>query len=301
LSSVYSDGDTFSRVLFLPEITDYSSSKKTGVEMIKVIIAGAAGRMGQRIAHMVEAHPGLEYAAAFEAADHPDIGRDVGELALGRKNGVIIGEGLESAIDAGDVLIDFTFHKATMEFARLAAKNGTAMVTGTTGLTAENLDELQVLAKNFPCVQAPNMSICVNVLFKLAKKTAAILGEDYDIEIVEAHHNRKKDAPSGTALKLGEMAAEGTGRVLGEVGVFERNGIIGERKAGEIGIQSIRAADIVGEHTVYFAGPGERIELTHRAHSRDHFAKGAATAAAWVVGKECGVYSMFDVLGLSDL
>lgn len=269
--------------------------------MIKVIIAGAAGRMGQRIAHMVDQHPGLEYAAAFEAPGHPDIGKDVGVIALGRENGVLISEGLESVVDKGDVIIDFTFHKATMEFAKIASANKTAMVIGTTGLTPENLTELKELAQNFACVQAPNMSICVNALFKLVKKTAAILGDDYDIEIIESHHNKKKDAPSGTALKLGEMAAEGVNRNLAEVGVYERNGIIGERKPKEIGIQAIRAADIVGEHTVYFAGPGERIELTHRAHSRDHFAKGAATAAAWIVGKDNGVYSMFDVLGLQDL
>jgi 4-hydroxy-tetrahydrodipicolinate reductase len=269
--------------------------------MKKVIIAGAAGRMGQRVANMVHAHPGLVYGAAFEAPGSPAIGRDAGEVAGLGPIGVTIVEGLEKAIDQGDVIIDFTFHKATMEFARLAAGTGTAMVIGTTGLTADELAELKTLAKNFPCVQAPNMSVCVNVLFKLVKKTAAILGEDYDIEIIEAHHNKKKDAPSGTALKLGEMAAAGVGSDLAEVGVFARQGIIGERKKKEIGIQTIRAADIVGEHTVYFAGPGERLELTHRAHSRDHFAKGAATAAAWVVGKECGVYSMFDVLGLQDL
>lgn len=269
--------------------------------MIKVIIAGAAGRMGQRIAHMVSIHPELEYTAAFEAKGSPAIGKDAGLLALGSENGVIIGEGVESVIDKGDVIIDFTFHKATMEFARAAAKHKKAMVIGTTGLSAENLAELQELAKDFPCVQAPNMSICVNVLFKLAKKTAAILGDDYDIEILEAHHNKKKDAPSGTALKLAELAAEGLNRNLDDVVVLERNGIIGERKPKEIGIQTLRAADIVGEHTVYFAGPGERIELVHRAHSRDHFAKGATTAAAWIVDKECGVYSMFDVLGLHDL
>ena len=269
--------------------------------MIKVIIAGAAGRMGQRVGYMVNSHPGLEYAGAFEAPGSSAIGKDAGVLALGAENGVIIGEGLESVIDQGDVIIDFTFHKATMEFARLAARHNKAMVIGTTGLSAENLLELQELAKNFPCVQAPNMSICVNVLFKLVKKTAAILGDDYDIEIIEAHHNKKKDAPSGTALKLAEMAADGVNRNLKDVVVLERSGIIGERKPKEIGIQTVRAADIVGEHTVYFAGPGERIELVHRAHSRDHFAKGATTAAAWVVGKECGVYSMFDVLGLQDL
>lgn len=268
--------------------------------MIKVIIAGAAGRMGQRVAHMVNLHPQLTYAAAFEAKGNPCIGRDAGQLGGGDKNGVIIGEGIESVIDRGDVIIDFTFHKATMEFARVAARHGKAMVIGTTGLSAENLAELRELAKKFPCVQAPNMSVCVNVLFKLVKKTAAILGDDYDIEIIEAHHNKKKDAPSGTALKLAEMAAEGVNRKLDDVVVLERSGIIGERKPNEIGIQSIRAADIVGEHTVLFAGPGERIEMVHRAHSRDHFARGATTAAAWIVGRECGLYSMFDVLGLQD-
>ncbi len=269
--------------------------------MIKVIIAGAAGRMGQRVANMVNRHPQLQYAAAFEAQGHPAIGKDAGLLATGEANGVVIGEGIESAINKGDVIIDFTFHKATMEFARIAAVHGRAMVIGTTGLSQENLAELRELAKNFPCVQAPNMSVCVNVLFKLVKKTAALLGDDYDIEVIEAHHNKKKDAPSGTALKLAEMAAEGLDRNLREVGVFTRNGIIGERGAKEIGIQSIRAADIVGEHSVFFAAAGERIELVHRAHSRDHFARGAATAAAWIVGRAHGMYSMFDVLDLQDL
>jgi len=269
--------------------------------MINVIIAGAAGRMGQRVAHMVKSNPGLNYAAAFEASGSPAIGKDAGLLATGEENGVIIGEGLESVIDNGEVIIDFTFHKATMSFAKIAARHNKAMVIGTTGLSPADLDELTELAKKFPCVQAPNMSVCVNVLFKLAKKAASILGDDYDIEIVEAHHSKKKDAPSGTALKLAEMAASGVNRELSEVAVYERNGIIGERVPGEIGIQSIRAADIVGEHTIYFAGQGERIELAHRAHSRDHFAKGAVTAAAWIVGKEYGVYSMFDVLDLKDL
>ncbi len=269
--------------------------------MTKVIIAGAAGRMGQRIAAMVEKHPDLTYAAAFEASGNPGIGKDAGEIAGLGKNGVVIAEGLEAVVDQGDVIIDFTFHKATMEFAEIAAEHKKAMVIGTTGLSEENLSDLARYAEKFPCVQAPNMSVCVNVLFKLAKKTAAILGEDYDIEIIEAHHNKKKDAPSGTAIKLGEMAAEGLESNFSEVAVFERHGIIGERKSQEIGIQTIRAADIVGEHTLYFAGPGERIELTHRAHSRDHFAKGAATAAAWVAGRENGMYTMFDVLGLQDL
>lgn len=268
--------------------------------MTKVIIAGATGRMGQTIAHLVQAHPELEYTGAFEAAGNPSVGRDIGEIVFGEKNGVIIGESLESVIDQGDVIIDFTFHTATMEFARIAAKHGTAMVIGTTGLSAEELDELKELSNSFPCVQAPNMSVCVNVLFKLTRKVAELLGDDYDIEILEAHHNKKKDAPSGTALMLGEMAAEGVNRKLADVGVYERNGIIGERDPNEIGIQTLRAADIVGEHTVYFAAAGERMELSHRAHSREHFARGAAAAAAWVAGKENGKYDMFDVLGLQD-
>lgn len=269
--------------------------------MVKVIIAGANGRMGRRVGHWVTEHPELEYTGAFEVSGSPVIGKDIGELTGLGRNGVIIGEGLESVIDQGDVIIDFTFHAATIDFARIAAKYGKAMVIGTTGLTGDDLAELKDLAKSFPCVQAPNMSVCVNVLFKLVKKAASLLGDEYDIEIVEAHHKMKKDAPSGTALRLGEMAAEGVGRKLDDVGVFERNGIIGERKAGEIGIQTIRAADIVGEHTVYFAGDGERIELSHRAHTRDHFAKGAARAAAWVVKQPNGIYTMFDILGLEDL
>ena len=268
--------------------------------MMKVIVAGAAGRMGRRIGYMVDQHPSLAYAGAFEAPGSEHIGSDAGELAGIGANGVIIGEGLQSVIDSGDVIIDFTFHQATMEFARLASARNKAMVIGTTGLSSDELEELTGLAAQFPCVQAPNMSVCVNVLLKLVQKTAALLGGDYDIEIIETHHNKKKDAPSGTALKLGELAAEAVGSRLDEVGVFERSGIIGERTPGEIGIQTIRAADVVGEHTVYFAGPGERIELTHRAQTRDHFARGATVAAAWLEGKANGIYSMFDVLDLQN-
>ncbi|MBT8361551.1 MAG: 4-hydroxy-tetrahydrodipicolinate reductase [Deltaproteobacteria bacterium] len=269
--------------------------------MTKVIVAGAAGRMGRAIGYMVEKHAELTYSAGFETSDNPAIGSDAGECAGLGPNGVIIQDGLSSVIDHGDVIIDFTFHKATMEFARIAARHNTSMVIGTTGLTSDELAELAELSAHFSCVQAPNMSVCVNVLLKLVKKTAAILGDDYDIEIIEAHHNKKKDAPSGTALKLGEMAAEGRERNFAEVGVCQRYGIIGERKPHEIGIQTIRAADIVGEHTVYFAGTGERIELSHRAHTRDHFARGATVAAAWLKGKPNGMYSMFDVIGLQDL
>lgn len=269
--------------------------------MVKVIVAGAAGRMGRRITYMVEQHPELQLVGGFEQEGNPELGRDLGELAGISKTGVTLSAGLESVIDKGDVIIDFTFHESTMKFARLAAEHKKAMVIGTTGLSQDNLAELKTLAADFPCVQAPNMAVGVNVLFKVARKVAAILGDDYDIEIVEAHHRMKKDAPSGTALKLGEMVAEGVNRDLNKVGVFERNGMIGERTDQEIGIQTIRAGDIVGEHTVYFAGAGERLEITHRAHSRDNFAKGATLAAAWVTKQDNGMYSMFDVLGLQDL
>jgi 4-hydroxy-tetrahydrodipicolinate reductase len=269
--------------------------------MSKVIIAGAAGRMGRRIGYMVNEHPELQVAAGFERPDSPDAGKDMGELGGYGSNGVTVANDLAAVIDQGDVIIDFTFHEATMEIARQAAQKNRAMVIGTTGLSQENLQELAELCNNFPCVQAPNMAVGVNVLFKLAAKVASILGNDYDMEIVEAHHRMKKDAPSGTAMKLGEVMAKAVGRNLDEDGVFSRHGIIGERTDKEIGLQTIRAGDIVGEHTVYFAGAGERLELTHRAHSRDNFARGAALAAAWVGKQPNGLYNMFDVLGLQDL
>ncbi|MFZ5758014.1 MAG: 4-hydroxy-tetrahydrodipicolinate reductase [Thermodesulfobacteriota bacterium] len=269
--------------------------------MTKVIVAGAAGRMGKRIGYMVTQNSALALVGGFEQANSPAVGKDIGEVGGYGAVGATIAPNLEAIIDRCDVIIDFTFHAATMGFARIAAQHNKAMVIGTTGLSAENLAELKELAARIAIVQSPNMAVGVNVLFKLTQKVAAILGNDYDIEIVEAHHRMKKDAPSGTALKLGEMAALGVGRDLAKVGVFERNGIIGERTSEEIGIQTIRAGDIVGEHTVYFAGPGERIELIHRAHSRDNFARGAALAAAWVTGKPHGMYTMFDVLGLTDI
>ncbi|WP_028579454.1 4-hydroxy-tetrahydrodipicolinate reductase [Desulfogranum japonicum] len=269
--------------------------------MINVIVAGAGGRMGQRICAMVQQHPQLRVSAAFEHPDSAAIGEDVGVISGLGNLGIPISAGLEAVIDQGDVIIDFTFHKATMQFAEIAAKHKRAMVIGTTGLGAEEVEQLRQLADaSFPCVQSPNMAVGVNVLFKLVEKTAAVLGDAYDVEIVEAHHRMKKDAPSGTALKLGEMAAKALGRDLQQVGVMERNGIIGERTDQEIGIQTIRAGDIVGEHTVYFAGAGERIEISHRATNRDNFARGAALAAAWVTQQKNGMYTMFDVLDLAN-
>jgi 4-hydroxy-tetrahydrodipicolinate reductase len=268
--------------------------------MIKVLIAGAAGRMGKRIAYMVNEHPDLQLAGGFEVPGNANVGADIGVVAGLGSLGIAIADSFEAVADSGDVVIDFTFHKATMELAQKAAAHKKAMIIGTTGLSQGNLDELARLCANFPCVQSPNMAVGVNVLFKAAAKIAAVLGDSYDIEIVEAHHKMKKDAPSGTALKLGELVAQAVNRNLDEVGVYARHGMIGERTAKEIGIQTIRGGDIVGEHTVYYAGAGERIEITHRAHSRDNFAKGAAVAAAWVANKPNGLYTMFDVLGLQD-
>ncbi|MEW6219132.1 MAG: 4-hydroxy-tetrahydrodipicolinate reductase [Thermodesulfobacteriota bacterium] len=269
--------------------------------MTRVIVTGAAGQMGKRNIAMTCQAEGMTLAAAVERPDHPALGQDAGEVAGCGRLGVPITGSLAAVLDQGDVVIDFTFHTATMEHARLAARAGRAMVIGTTGLSATDLVELQELSSGFACVQSPNMAVGVNVLFKIAARMAGILGSGYDIEIVEAHHRRKKDAPSGTALKLGEVVAQALGRDLGEVGVFARHGMIGQRTDQEIGIQTVRAGDIVGEHTVLFAGPGERLELIHRAHSRDNFARGAVLAAAWVNDRPHGLYTMFDVLGLADL
>lgn len=268
---------------------------------VKAIIAGAAGRMGRTITQLIFQEKEIDVVAAFEAPDNPHVGRDLGEIAGLPKTGIIIEDSLEKVIDKGDVIIDFTFHKASLNHVRINAKYGKAMVLGTTGFSKEELSEIHELAKrHFPLVQDYNMSMGINLLTKLVEITARVLSEGYDVEIIEAHHRMKKDAPSGTALKLANAIA----RVLGRSEKnfrFCREGIIGERPATEIGIQTIRGGDIVGEHTVLFAGIGERLELTHRASSRETFAKGAIRAALWVVGKAPGVYTMLDVLGLKEL
>jgi len=267
--------------------------------MVKAIVAGACGRMGTRIINIIKGTEGIKLAGAFERPDFPHIGKDAGTLAGIGEAGVILEDGLEKVIEKGDVVIDFTFHKASLNHARLCAKNKRPMVIGTTGFEEEELQEVHDLAKgNFPLVQAYNMSTGINLLYKLVELTAKVLKEGYDIEIIEAHHRMKKDAPSGTALKLADVIAKAMGWNLEECARYARKGIIGERPQNEIGVQTIRGGDIVGEHTVLFAGIGERIELIHRASSRDTFAKGAVRAAKWVVDKDPGVYDMHDVLGL---
>jgi 4-hydroxy-tetrahydrodipicolinate reductase len=266
--------------------------------MIRAIVAGAAGRMGGRIINMIHVTEGIRLGAAFERGDSPAVRKDVGEVAGLPRMGITVEAGLKPVLDQGDVLIDFTYHEASLAHARQAAASQKPMVIGTTGFSTEELTEIRKLAAGFPCVLAPNMSVGINLLYNLVETAAKVLGRDYDIEIVEAHHRMKKDAPSGTAMQLGRVAAAAIGEDLDSVGVFQRHGLIGERGRKEIGIQTLRAGDIVGEHTVLFGGIGERIELTHKASSRDTFAKGAVRAALWIVGQPHGLYDMQDVLGL---
>lgn len=266
--------------------------------MIRAIVAGAGGRMGGRIINMINNTEGITLKAAFEHPDSPAVGQDAGVVAGTRSLGVTVADSLDSVIDQGDVVIDFTISEASLKHSRVAALHKKSMVIGTTGLASEELVEIRQLAKDFPCVLAPNMSVGVNLLYRLVDIAARVLGDDYDVEIVEAHHRMKKDAPSGTALQLGRVIAASLGRDFEEVGLFERHGFIGERSKKEIGIQTLRAGDIVGEHTVLFGGIGERIEVVHKASNRDTFAKGAVRAALWIAEQPAGFYDMQDVLGL---
>jgi 4-hydroxy-tetrahydrodipicolinate reductase len=266
--------------------------------MIRIGVAGAAGKMGSRIAALSKEYEGLQLAAAFERTGHPDIGKDVGILAGSGETGIMLAEGFGEIIDSVDLIIDFTSVESTKENLKAASARGKAMVIGTTGFTAADIGEMDPLFKGIPCVMASNMSLGVNLLLKVLGDVAAALGDDYDIEIVEAHHRLKKDAPSGTALKMARVIADAVHRNIDEVAVYARKGIIGQRTKKEIGIQTVRAGDIVGEHTVLFGGLGERIEIAHKASSRDTFARGALRAALWLEGKGPGLYDMQDVLGL---
>ncbi|MEK7267627.1 MAG: 4-hydroxy-tetrahydrodipicolinate reductase, partial [Nitrospirota bacterium] len=236
--------------------------------MIKIAVAGAAGRMGSRITALSKDYPELKLAGAFEKKGHSETGKDIGTITGIGETGVKLSDSLGSIIDNADVIIDFTSPASTMENIRLASTKGKAMVIGTTGLSKDEIKEIEILSKKIPCVVASNMSTGVNLLLKILQDVARVLGDEYDIEIVESHHRLKKDAPSGTALKMAQVIADAVNRNLDEVAVYARKGIIGERTKKEIGIQTIRAGDIVGEHTVIFGGLGERIEITHKASSR---------------------------------
>ena len=268
--------------------------------MIKAVVTGAAGRMGSRIVNVLSTSEGIRLSGAVERKGHALVGQDAYGPAGLPAGGTLtlITDDLPAALKAGDVLIDFTFPEASLGNIKVCAELGKPMVIGSTGFSADQMREINKYVQKVPCVLSPNMSIGVNLCFKILEEVAKTIGEDYDMEIVEAHHRMKKDAPSGTAMKMAQIIAKAVNRNLDEVGVYARKGMIGERTKKEIGIQTLRAGDIVGEHTVLFAGKGERIEITHRAHSRDTFAAGAVRAAKWVVGKTPGLYDMQDVLGL---
>lgn len=268
--------------------------------MIKAVVTGAAGRMGSRIINVLSASEGIRLSAAVERKGHPLVGQDSCGAAGIPSGGVlnVITDDLAAALKAGDVLIDFTAPEASLEHVRACAEQGKAVVIGSTGFTREQLAEVNKHGQKVPCVLSPNMSVGVNVCFKVLADLAKILGPDFDAEIVEWHHRLKKDAPSGTAVRMGEVVARALGRDYQKAAKYHREGVTGVRTNEEIGMQTVRGGDIVGEHTVYFIGMGERIELTHRAHTRDMFARGAVRAAKWVVGKKPGLYDMQDVLGL---
>jgi len=269
--------------------------------MIKIIVTGASGRMGQRLVAAVAAGGDTQLVGATERAGHAAISKDAGLLAGAGELKVMIQDDLAGLLKStkAEVVIDFTAPAATLKHAEACAKAKCAMVIGTTGLSAEERARIKEITKPIPVLLAPNMSVGVNLMFHLSRIAAQLLGDGFDIEVIEAHHRLKKDAPSGTAVRLGEVLAEARGWKYPADARFHREGLIGERKDREIGMQTIRAGDIVGEHTVLFAGTGERLEIIHRATSRDTFARGAVRAARWVVQQKPGLYSMQDLLGLT--
>lgn len=268
---------------------------------VRVAIAGTGGRMGQTLVAAILAQQDIKLAAALEVAGSPLLSRDAGG-PLGQATGVVVGSDVAAALRDADVLIDFTRPAATVAHVNACAEAGVGAVIGTTGLSEADKKALAEAARTIPLVYAPNMSVGVNVLLKLVALAAQRLGGDYDVEILEMHHRHKVDAPSGTALQLGEAAAAALGRDLKTDGVFARDGVIGERKPGAIGFAALRGGDVIGDHTVIFAGPGERIELAHKASSRTTFAHGALRAARFVAARRAakapGLYDMRDVLGL---
>jgi 4-hydroxy-tetrahydrodipicolinate reductase len=268
--------------------------------MIGAVVAGIAGRMGSRVAQILVESEGIELAGGFEFSRHPLVGKDLAQAIGSSPTGKMIGGRIEDVLEDADVIIDFTNAVSSLEHLKAASSRGIPMVIGSTGFAKDQLDEARKLAGAVSCVISPNMSVGVNILFKMVADAARLLGDGFDVEIVEAHHRFKKDAPSGTAIKLAQTIASALDRDLGKVGVYERHGMIGERTGPEIGIQTVRGGDIVGEHTVIFASLGERIEIIHRAHSRDNFARGAVRAAKWVIGRPSGLYDMGDVLGIKN-
>ncbi len=265
---------------------------------IRLAIAGSAGRMGRTLIEAALASDDLRIAVALEQTAHSDIGRDCGEF-LGRRTGTAISADL-NAIANADVLIDFTRPEGALAHLKKCRASGVKMVIGTTGFDAAGKATIAAAASDIAIVFAPNMSVGVNAMLKLLEVGARILNPGYDIEIVETHHRHKVDAPSGTALQMGEVIATALGTRLDDVAVFDRHGVTGERRPGSIGFAALRGGDVVGDHTVLFAGAGERIEITHKAASRAGYAMGSLRAARFVAGKSRGLYDMQDVLGLKS-
>lgn len=266
---------------------------------MKIGIVGCAGRMGRMLLKQVLETEGCELVGGTERPGSPNLGADLGSLAGQAPLGRVVGDDAKALFEAADVVIDFTAPAATRMHAKLAVETGTGLVVGTTGLSAEDLAEIRTAAEAAPIMQSFNMSMGVTLLADLVQRAAAALGPDFDIEIVEMHHKHKVDAPSGTAILLGEAAAAGRGVELDAVSQRGRDGFTGERRKGDIGFAALRGGDVVGEHTVYLAGAGERLELTHRATARAIFAVGAVRAALWLENREPGrLYTMKDVLGL---
>ncbi|HET9489446.1 MAG TPA: 4-hydroxy-tetrahydrodipicolinate reductase [Methylomirabilota bacterium] len=271
---------------------------RRGVPTIDVVVAGAAGRMGSRLVACLADTDGLRLVGALEAPGHAALDRDAGEVAGVSRLGVALTSDAGAALGPDRVIVEFTAPEATLAHLRLAANAGARAVVGTTGLSGAQRDEITGLARRTAIVLAPNFSVGVTVALKALALMARALGDDYDVEITEIHHRYKKDAPSGTAQRMGEVVAEALGRDLASTAVHGRQGMPGERTPKEIGVFSLRSGDVVGEHTVSFGTLGERLELTHRAHSRDTFARGALRAVRFVAGRPPGLYSMQDVLGL---
>lgn len=267
---------------------------------VKIGVVGAAGRMGRTLIEEICGTEGAQLAGASERPGHESVGQDAGTLAGVKPLGIKIAAKPEAVFKAADVVIDFTTPAATVAHAELAAKHGAALVIGTTGIEPPDATKIRLAGRAVPIVWAPNMSMAVNVLMAITARVAKTLGPDYDIEILEMHHRHKVDAPSGTALGLGRAAAAGRGVVFDEVSQRARDGITGPRMKGAIGFGALRGGDVVGDHTVIFAGEGERLELVHKASSRKIYSRGAVRAAIWLQGKKPGVYDMTDVLGLKD-
>lgn len=264
---------------------------------MKIGIVGAAGRMGRMLIAAIVATDGASLAGGCEAAGHADLGKDLGALAGIDDQGMVLTSDARALFDACDAMIDFTAPVATVAHAALAAETNTALIIGTTGLDAAQQASVDAAGANTAVVQAANYSVGVNLLLGLVEQASRILPDAYDIEVLEMHHHHKVDAPSGTALALGQAAAAGRNVNLDDVADKVRDGITGARKQGDIGFATLRGGDVVGDHTVMYAGPGERIEISHKAASREIFAGGAVRAALWACNQKPGVYSMKDVLG----